>query len=162
MLAPTKILVPTDFSEYSDRALEQVLDIAREYRAKVFLLHVDDRSVCCLAPEFNLHDEVIEKIRDDVVACAETSFRNQLSRFPRAGDVEVRTCVRHGVPYEEILEQGKEEKIDLIVIASLGRSGIAKFLIGQRCPQCPQRIEVPCAADKVEGKAVCLDAARFN
>ena len=40
MLAPTRILVPTDFSPYSDRALVQALDIAKQYRAKVFLLHV--------------------------------------------------------------------------------------------------------------------------
>ena len=40
MLMPTKILVPTDFSEYSDKALEQALDIAKQYHAKVFLLHV--------------------------------------------------------------------------------------------------------------------------
>jgi universal stress protein A len=32
--------------------------------------------------------------------------------------------------YEEILKEGKEQGIDLIVIASLGRSGIAKYLIG--------------------------------
>jgi hypothetical protein len=35
MLMPTKILVPTDFSEPSDRALKQALDIARQYHAKV-------------------------------------------------------------------------------------------------------------------------------
>lgn len=39
MRMPTKILVPTDFREYSDRALEQALDIAKQYKAKVFLLH---------------------------------------------------------------------------------------------------------------------------
>jgi len=40
MLKPTKILVPTDFSEYSDRALRQALDIARQYGATVYILHV--------------------------------------------------------------------------------------------------------------------------
>lgn len=40
------------------------------------------------------------------------------------------TNVRKGVPSEEILKEGKEKGIDLIVIASLGRSGIAKYLIG--------------------------------
>jgi nucleotide-binding universal stress UspA family protein len=40
MLVPTRILVPTDFSEYSDRAFSQALDIAKEYYAKIYLLHV--------------------------------------------------------------------------------------------------------------------------
>ena len=53
------------------------------------------------------------------------------------------TNVRYGVPYDEILKEAEEKKIDLIVIASLGRSGIAKYLIGcvarnvlkgSRCP----------------------------
>jgi nucleotide-binding universal stress UspA family protein len=42
----------------------------------------------------------------------------------------VETNVRKGIPYDEILKEGKDKGIDLIVIASLGRSGIAKYLIG--------------------------------
>ncbi len=37
---PTKIFVPTDFSKHSDKALDRALDIAKQYGAKVFLLHV--------------------------------------------------------------------------------------------------------------------------
>ena len=37
---PTKILVATDFSGYSDKALQQALDIAIEYKAKVYVSHV--------------------------------------------------------------------------------------------------------------------------
>ena len=44
--------------------------------------------------------------------------------------MEVVTNVRQGIPYDEILKEGKEKGIDLIVIASLGRTGIAKYLIG--------------------------------
>ena len=36
MFTPTRILGPTDFSEYSDRALKQALDIAKQYHTKVF------------------------------------------------------------------------------------------------------------------------------
>ena len=40
MLKPTKILVPTDFSEYSDKALKQAIDIAKQYNAEVYVLNV--------------------------------------------------------------------------------------------------------------------------
>ena len=40
MLWPTKILVPTDFSEYSDRTLRQARDIVKQYGSKVNVLHV--------------------------------------------------------------------------------------------------------------------------
>jgi len=57
-------------------------------------------------------------------------LQNHLRDFPQAREIEVETDVRKGIPYVEILKEGKVKKIDLIVIASLGRSGIAKYLIG--------------------------------
>jgi len=131
MLMPTKILVPTDFSEYSDKALEQALDIAKQYRSKVFLLHVANEEIYRLTEaDIVVPEELREKVKDRHRFEIEEKFRNQLRKFPQSKEVEVVTNVRKGIPYEEILEEGKEKKIDLIVIASLGRTGIAKFIIG--------------------------------
>ena len=116
MLKPTKILVPTDFSEYSDRALGQALDIAKEYGAKVYVLHVLLEEVYFLG-EFN-------------DAEAKKALQKQLDKFPQVKEVEVIADIRRGLHYEAILEEAEQQGIDLIVIASLGRSGIAKFLIG--------------------------------
>jgi len=141
MLIPTKILVPTDFSEYSDRALGQALDIAKQYNAKVFLLHVVHESIHLL--DFTLPEDTIRQMMDGAIPWAKEILQNQLGSFPQANEVEVATNVRQGIPYDEILKEGKEKGIDLIVIASLGRTGIAKYLIGSvarnvlkdsRCP----------------------------
>jgi len=43
MFAPKAILVPTDFSEYSDRAVKEAVDIATQNNAKIYLLHVVDK-----------------------------------------------------------------------------------------------------------------------
>ena len=40
MFSPKKILVPTDYSEFSDNALKQALDIAKQHKAKIYLFHV--------------------------------------------------------------------------------------------------------------------------
>ena len=130
MLIPTKILVPTDFSEYSDRALGQALDIAKRYNAKVFLLHVVHQDIYSTGLAFTLSEEAVQQIKDGTVPWAQESLQKQLDSFPQASEVDVVTNVRQGVPYEEILKEGKENGVDLIVIASLGRSGIAKYLIG--------------------------------
>ena len=131
MLMPTKILVPTDFSEYSDKALEQALDIAKQYHAKVFLLHVMHDDIYRLPEsEFIVPEELRQKAKDHHRAETEEKLRNQLDKFPQVKEVNVVTNIRKGVPYHEILEEGKEKKIDLIVIASLGRTGMAKYLIG--------------------------------
>ncbi len=139
MLMPTKILVPTDFSEYSDKALEQALDIAKQYHAKVFLLHVVNEEVYNYEERFDFvmskklsqpSEEVFQRMRDRHRLEIEEKLKNQLNKFPQANEVDVVTNIRKGVPYHEILEEGKEKEIDLIVIASLGRTGIAKYLIG--------------------------------
>lgn len=131
MLMPTRILVPTDFSEHSDRALEQALDIAKQYHAKVFLLHViHDEMHHSVAFDFGLSEEVWRQINDRHLAETKEKLRKQLDKFPQAKEVEVVANVRQGVSYDEILKEGKEKEIDLIVIASLGRTGIAKYLIG--------------------------------
>jgi hypothetical protein len=48
MFKPNKILVPTDFSEYSDKALQKALDIAKEEGSEILLFHVihDDFQTC--------------------------------------------------------------------------------------------------------------------
>ncbi len=144
MLMPTKILVPTDFSEYSDKALAQALDIAKQYNAKVFLLHVIEHDMGFLLGLYPTYsEELVQLIKDSPRAQAEENLQNQLNKFPQAEEAKIVTKICQGVAYEEILEEAKEKGIDLIVIASLGRSGIAKYLIGGvarnvlRGSQCP-------------------------
>lgn len=131
MLMPTKILVPTDFSEPSNRALEQALDIAKQYNAKVFIVHVIHEEIPhSVGFDFSLSQEILQEIKDRKLEEAKERMKKQLEAFPKSKDVEVNTAIRQGVSYQEILEEGKEKKADLIVIASLGRTGIAKYLIG--------------------------------
>ena len=131
MLMPTKILVPTDFSEYSDKALEQALDIARQYHAKVFLLHVIREEVPYQIDLGFITDEGLwQQIRNSQMAEAKERLHNQIDKFSQAKEVEIVATIRQGIPYEKILDEAKENGIDLIVIASLGRTGIAKYLIG--------------------------------
>lgn len=130
MLVPTRILVPTDFSECSGRALRQALDIATEYQAKVFLLHVVHEVMDFTGLDFIRSENMIQDFKGNELVWARRSLKKQLESFPQANEVEVETVVRRGVPYVEILKVGEEERIDLIVIASLGKSGIARYLIG--------------------------------
>ena len=129
MLKPTKILVPTDFTEYSDAALKQGLDIAKQYGAKVFLLHVaeelHDVIIDYPVPEKEIAAEELRETQD-----ARAEMRKQLDKFPRSKEVEVVMEIRKGEPSEEIIKEEKEKGIDLIVIASLGRTALAKFFIG--------------------------------
>ncbi len=130
MLKPTKILVPTDFSESSDKALRQGLDIAMQYNANLYLLHVIHEEIRQCAVDFCASEELMRRTHDMMLSSAKESIEEQLKRIGDTGKVDIVSDVRQGVPYEAILDEAKERGIDLIVIASLGKTGIAKYLIG--------------------------------
>ena len=130
MLRPANIMVPTDFSEYSDKALRQALDIGKQYGARVCLLHVIHEWIPLGAVEFPLSCYMEGQFKNEVAAEAEENLKKQVAKFPQAKEVGLTTCVKYGIPDVAILEEERERGIDLIVIASLGRSGIAKYLIG--------------------------------
>lgn len=144
MLAPTKILVPTDFSEHSDKALRQALDIAKQYKAKVFVLHVIHETMSDKIDDYGLtYPSYVKDVESRLITAAKTKLEEQVGKFPQAKEVEVSISTAIGNPSEAILQEEADKGIDLIVIASLGQSGIAKYLIGgvarnvlkgSRCP----------------------------
>jgi len=118
MLKPTKILIPTDFSEYSNKALRQALDIAKHYKAKVYMPHVVRG------------ESYYEDVEKQMIERARKKLQEEIDKLPQAKELEVFTEVVSGNTSEAILTEERSKGIDLIVIASLGRSGIAKYLIG--------------------------------
>jgi universal stress protein A len=130
MLRPKKILVPTDFSEYSNKALKQALDIAGDYNAKVYLLHVISEHVIQTIEEYSIGIEVVKQFEDQFLSKARENMQTTLDRYNKQGGAEIISVIRHGVPYEEILQEAEEKQVDLIVIASLGRTGIKKYFLG--------------------------------
>lgn len=109
MLMPTRILVPTDFSKCSGRALGQALDIADEYQAKVFLLHVVHEVMDLTGLDFINSDKMIHDFKSNELVWTKRNLQKQLDNFPQANEVEVETIVRQGVPYVEILKVGERK-----------------------------------------------------
>jgi universal stress protein A len=129
MFAPKAILVPTDFSEYSDRAIKQAVDIAEQNNAKIYLLHVVDKLQQC-AIDYCIPIETMMKVQSDSEKEASRKMQDEAKKITQAKKIDVTFDVTSGVPFEEILKEQQERKADLIVIASHGRTGIIKSLIG--------------------------------
>jgi universal stress protein A len=184
MLKPTKILVPTDFTGYADKALKQALYIAADYGAEVHVVHVvHERIHGTLSDDYSdisITEETIKKLQKNIVVKAKVRLERQIRKLPESKKVKVEQIVTSGVPYDKILQEEKRVGADLIVIASLGSSGIGRFLIGSvarnvlrgaACPVLltkdvfllkPQRILVPTDFSSYSDKAVKqgLDIAR--
>ncbi len=133
MLRPTKILVPTDFSKYSGKALKQALDIAKEYGAKVYLVHVipgEFRSIADDYTDVSITDETLQQYEEKMVASARKKMERQAAKLLGDSTVEVKRKALIGRPEEEIVRFQQEKGVDLVVISSLGKSGLSRYLIG--------------------------------
>ena len=142
MFSPKTILVPTDFSEYSDKALQNAIDIAKQFKSKIYLLHVVGTVIQYMA-YYEIDPQTVNLVEKENVAAAQKMLTEQLAKFPDSKSIEIMTDIRIGAPYEEILRDQQEKKIDLIVIASHGKTGLLSYLIGSvaervvRSAKCP-------------------------
>ncbi|MFA6412637.1 MAG: universal stress protein [Syntrophales bacterium] len=130
MFAPKNILVPTDFSKYSDAALKKAVDIATGNDTNIYLLHVIDEQIRQCAVDYCLSIEVVTKLEKDSVKASRDKLKKEADAIIKTKKIKVIFDVKNGVPSEVILSEQKAKKIDLIVIASHGKTGIIKQLMG--------------------------------
>ena len=130
MFAPKRILVPTDFSKFSDAALKKAVDIAAQYQAKVYLLHVITEHVVQCAVDYCIEMAVVQKLQKDIAKYTQDKLKKETVAIAKGTKVNIDFDVREGNPSEIILQEQKDKKIDLIVIASHGKTGLMKQLMG--------------------------------
>jgi len=127
---PARILVPTDMSDHSDMAIRHAFDIARACGAEVFVLHVMTDSVRQVSGDYCMEEEQLRELESRVLESARREVLGQLAKFASMGVSPVTVHIRIGSPHDQILEEAKERGADLIVIATFGRTGLARFLMG--------------------------------
>ena len=123
------IIVPTDFSDYSDLAFRRALDLAEACNAKIVLTHVVVEAPDIFALD-RFNKEGQKKIMKDLEKQCKESFEEQLTKFPQAQKVDVETKVLRGIPSKEILNLQKKISADMLVIATYGQTAIEEFLWG--------------------------------
>jgi universal stress protein A len=129
MFAPKQILVPTDFSMYSDKALKQAIDIAKQHGSTIHLLHVNSIVQQC-AIDYCMTIEILDDLEKQSTDNAQKLIGEEINKFPESKTVTIISEVKKGTPYEEILKNQMEKNIDLIVIASHGTTGLLHHFIG--------------------------------
>ncbi|MGB5217443.1 MAG: universal stress protein [Smithella sp.] len=130
MFAPKRILVPTDFSDSSDEALKQALELAKQYNAKIYLLHVAEPITQCVG-DYCLDSSSVKQAEDAEILQAKEKMQKELKKFSEFQEIEVISDIREGKPVEEILKEQEEKGVDLIVMPSHGKTGFMKRLMGQ-------------------------------
>ncbi len=134
-----KILIPTDYSEISIVAIEYALSFSRLFGARVFLLHTLD-TIPVLALQ------TVDLTTETVIFETERNARDDLHLFAVSKIGEIANLVeviRKGIADEEIVKFAKEEDIDLIIMATHGRSGLSHVLMGSVAEKVIQQSPVP-------------------
>ena len=125
----TRILVPTDFSEPSEAALDYARVLAGKFGASLHLLHVFDAPLAAgaVSPEGFIAEspEVHARLFED----ARTRLQRRITATDR-NQYGAKTEIVTGSSPESIVNYARERGIDLIVMGTHGRTGIAHVLLG--------------------------------
>lgn len=124
-----KILYPTDFSNVSKKALDYIKTLKNAGTKEVIVLHIiDERGIEHIAhlPEASIDIEELEKKREDYAKQEMAAIENEL----KASGFKVKTIVKKGVPFTDILKTEEQEDISVVVIGSHGKSCISEMLLG--------------------------------
>ena len=113
-----RILVAVDGSKHADRALEYAVQIAKNFRVDLALLHVED-------------DKLIRVGGPQVLDCIGTVGECILENAARnIRGVPFGKFLKYGNPAETIIKMAQKGNIDLIVVGSRGVSSVKRFLLG--------------------------------
>ncbi len=135
-----KILVPTDFSEQADYALETATQLARKYDSEIYLLHLLELPEQFIDPASSGNNQVPETIF--FMKKAHEKFEEVKQREILKG-IPVYEAVIFKETFKGILEVGKKNDCDLIVMGSHGASGFQEVFIGSNTEKVVRNSEIP-------------------
>lgn len=138
------ILVSTDFSDFSAVAVEYAASFALLYGAKIHLVHVIEPASVVGVPNLDLSTAAVSRELED-------GAQEEMRKFvywKMKNNTNLEQVVLHGDPHHEIVRYAQENEIDLIVIATHGRTGLAHMLLGSVAEKIVRLSPVPVLAVK--------------
>ena len=133
-----KIIVPVDFSEHSEFALEVAAMLAKKHGGEILALHMLEMSNAVLTKADNMKQ--VESIF--LLQLAEKKFEAFLNK-DYLKDIKVTPIVKQFKVFSEINDIAKDHKADLIVMGSQGTSGIKGVLVGSNTEKVVRHSDVP-------------------
>lgn len=141
-----KIMVAVDFSDYSLPLVEYAANLAKDVGAQLLLVNVLNqrditmwKKISYEVPGFSVEKQIEEHTRDRKDRLVNLSEKAGCTKL----DVKAEHCVRQGVPYEELINEIEENKPDLMVMATKGRSNLVDTIIGSCAQKMFRRSPIP-------------------
>ncbi|AKB20134.1 MULTISPECIES: universal stress protein [unclassified Methanosarcina] len=145
-----KIQIATDGSESARKATDASIELARLSGAKIYAVYVIDRSIYSSVPEDLKWEEAMysrfREFGEEAVSYVKKTAKN-------AGTgLQVEPTLLEGHPAEEIVNFAEKNGMDLIIVGSLGKSGIERFLIGSVSEKVVRSAKVPVLVVREKGQ----------
>lgn len=120
------ILVPMDFSPYSEQALDYALQLAETFQARITLLHVIETPVLAggayMGRAISSYTEQLEVEASRLI--------NEYAQRVRDRGLLCEAVIDHAVPFQQIVNLASARDVDVIVMSTHGRTGLAHMLLG--------------------------------
>lgn len=154
MIKLKKILVPTDFSDFSKPAVDYACALAARFESELHLLHVvDDPTVHVSDPTMIAMGALYDK-QEERHELAQAEMQKLTGDWDNG--VEIVRETREGASFVEIVRYAKKNEIDLIVIGTHGRSGLKHVLIGSVAERVVRKSPCPVLTVRPEGHQFVL------
>ena len=143
------VLIPTDGSDAASMAIDHGIDIAKKAGARVHAVNIIDAGAVTLTPGYSAPPEVTERFEAEGERATEEIAT-------RAADIglDVTTSVYEGLPARDLLDYADEHKIDLIAMATTGRTGLNRYLLGSTAERVIRHAKMPVLAINVRKNVV--------
>lgn len=132
------ILVPTDFTPTSARALALGIEMARHFDARLTLLHSYEIPVLAYAAMEYASGNLATHVEQAARAELDTALEGVRAQLPQADAV-----LREGDPWREILATVDDLHADLVIVGTHGRRGLSHALLGSTADKIARLAHVP-------------------
>lgn len=140
MVTFKEIVVPTDFSEHSLRAIDYSVEIADKFASHLTLVYVVEPLLQATDLTWTTVD--FEELNKAHRASAENQMKEIVDqRVPKGAAVG--TAILFGKPSVEILKYARDENADLIVMATHGRGALSHILMGSTAERVVRKASCP-------------------
>lgn len=138
------ILLPTDGSKLSNRAIKLGISYARKSKARVTAMHVVPEFKLLVDDGITMLSPALKKRLEDQGRARAEKLLEDIARQARARGVRCATlCASNDVPYQKIISVARSRKCDLILMASHGRRGLSSLLLGSETAKVLLHSKIP-------------------
>ena len=139
-----KIMVAVDFSEYSHEIVDYAARLAEDVGGELIFVNIINQRDVDMVKEVALHTDKIS-VKDYINGLIDerNEQMKKLLSDTNCTQIPNRFMIKKGVPFVGLVKTAEEEKVDMVVMGTKGRSNIAGMLFGSQAEKMFRHCPVP-------------------